>query len=53
MDYQAMWNDLKEELKMLHQERVGVIDPIVVIAYMGYIEERQYYREQLEEKEVK
>lgn len=53
MNYQAMWEALKTEFRVLSDERVRVIDPRIVITYMGFIEERQYYREQLEKKEVK
>lgn len=53
MNYQTMWEELRTELEFLSHERVSVIDPSVVITYMGFIEERQYYREQLESKEEK
>ena len=48
MDYQAMWEKLATQLAELERLNVRLLDPAIVMSYMGFIEQI----EQLKEGEV-
>ncbi len=48
MDYSKMWEVLRAQLYSLRSQEVKAVDPTIVIAYMGYIEEVEKLRNQVE-----
>lgn len=39
MDHKALWERLREELYFLCNNEVRVIDPRIILCYMGFLEE--------------
>jgi len=51
-DYQKMWEKLRVEFRFLRSNEVKAVDPTILIAYMGYIEEIEILKEGEVEKEA-
>ncbi|MBA7589161.1 hypothetical protein ES708_31238 [subsurface metagenome] len=48
MDYQAMWGRLTRELAYLRKQGVTQIDPTLVMLFMGFIEEVELDKKEVE-----
>ena len=50
MDYQAMWERLKQEISYLICNEVKSIDPHIVSGYMGFLEEIEEHKDEQDNK---
>ena len=50
MDYQSLWERLKQEMRYLLTQEVKSINPHIVLGYMGFLEETEEHKDEQSNK---